>query len=929
MSKRTVLDATKTVVVIGNGMVGQRFVELCADELAAGDDDVEIVSLCEERLAAYNRVKLTSWFETRDANKLSMVGEYEGTDGEGEFYASRKGEGKVRVRVGALATSIDTVAKEVIVGDERVPYDAAVLATGSYPFVPPINGSKLDGVFVYRTIDDLEALVAYQLKHDVKKAAVIGGGLLGLEAAKALHDLGMKTSILEYAPILMARQIDAGGHAALTSMVEELGLDVMCSARTKEFLGDENGNVRGISFDTEGWETLDCGIIVVSAGIRPRDEVARKSEGVTVHERGGVLVDDQLRTTAENVFAIGEVALHRGMIYGLVAPGYDMAKMAAQNVVDALRGVEPSQTFEGADLSTKLKLLGCDVASFGDASVTDATSALVWDDTVNRIYRKLVFSKEPGARKLLGGILVGDAGDYSDLLKLYKDGDDCSATASSLLAPPSAAKPGAVSGEVDEATLLKKQICSCNDVAVGAIVDAIAADPAISLAALKKLTTAGTGCGGCEPDVKKILAAELTKLGMVVDNRLCEHFSHSRPELVALVKTGDQRSFPEVIAAHGSGHDGCEVCKPAVASILASLYNEAVLGDDRASLQDTNDRSLANMQRGGSYSVVPRIPAGEITPAALMAIAEVAADYKLYTKVTGAQRIDLFGAAKADLPSIWAKLGEAGLESGHAYGKSLRTVKSCVGSSWCRYGVQNSVDFAVTVETRYKGLRSPHKLKSGVSGCTRECAEAASKDFGMIATELGYDIYVCGNGGASPRLGVQLAVGVDEATTLKLLDRFLMYYILTAERLERTARWFERLGPNDETRTAALKAVVIDDSLGLNAEFEQRMDDIVLHKKVASSHTIIPNTSPPKSHFLSVKKINLERATNACVCRSNVPFWILAPTRARSGPWRVPQNHLSIRAGRQLLGRVGRRGERPRARRQVQAVRQHGRDAGR
>ena len=303
-------------------MVGQRFVELCADKLeaAGAGDDVEIVSFCEERLAAYNRVKLTSWFETRDANDISLVGDY-GADGRGAWYEDPARANCV-VRVGDAADSIDVDGKTVGCGSERVPYDYAVLATGSYPFVPPIPGRDLGGVFVYRTVDDLEALVAYQAAHGVTAAAVIGGGLLGLEAAKALHDLGMKTHILEFADILMCRQIDAGGHGALVEMVEDLGLEVHCGARTAAFEdGGGDGRVSRVTFSNDGWDPLDVGVVVVSAGIRPRDDVARGA--VDVHERGGVLVDDALRTSDPAVFAVGEVALHAGAIYGLVAPGVE------------------------------------------------------------------------------------------------------------------------------------------------------------------------------------------------------------------------------------------------------------------------------------------------------------------------------------------------------------------------------------------------------------------------------------------------------------------------------------------------------------------------------------------------------------------------------------------------------------------------------
>ncbi|KAJ8606625.1 hypothetical protein CTAYLR_008381 [Chrysophaeum taylorii] len=814
----------KRVVVIGNGMVGQRFVELCAEKAAAKEADVEIVSFCEERLAAYNRVRLTSWFETRDANALSLVGEY-AEDGQGEWYRER--EDSVTVRVGEKAEKLDLEKKTAVsTSGDVMPYDVAVLATGSYPFVPPIEGKDLKGVFVYRTIDDLEALVAYQKAHGIERAAVIGGGLLGLEAAKALHDLGLATSILEYAPILMCRQIDQGGHDALLSKVEALGLEVKCNARVAEFLGDDQGVVAGVRYSNDGWDDDRVGIVVISAGIRPRDEVAKQS-GIETHERGGVIVDDALRTSDPSVYAIGEVALHAGKIYGLVAPGYSMAEIAAENIINQLAGVDDSAPrFEGADMSTKLKLLGCDVASFGNIKESDDTTALVWNDPVADIYRKLLFNKADN--RLEGGILVGDASDYSELHALQKSGDSVSQPAT-LLAPRSALASSSSSSSqsgADEAPT--KQICSCNDVSRGALVAACSElGPSATYAELKAMTRAGSGCGGCEPDVKKILSAELEKMGAAVKNHICEHFEYSRPELMALVNSGNLQSFEEALAAHGKGTDGCEICKPAVASMLASLHNEVILTDGRMALQDTNDRSLANMQRGGSYSVVPRVPGGEITPEGLVAMGEVAAKYGLYSKITGAQRIDLFGAAKHQLPDIWEDLGKAGFESGHAYGKALRTVKSCVGSSWCRYGVQNSVDFAIVVENRYKGLRAPHKLKSAVSGCIRECAEASSKDFAMIATDAGYDLYLCGNGGANPRHGVLFASGIDEETVLKYLDRFLMYYCLTGERLERTARWFERLGPNDEVRLQALQDVIIHDKLGLNAEFEARMQHIV------------------------------------------------------------------------------------------------------
>ena len=517
--------------------------------------------------------------------------------------------------------------------------------------------------------------------------------------------------------------------------------------------------------------------------------------------------------------------------------GYVHAGVAAQCVADdlgiqSITGDVPA--FTGADMSTKLKLLGCDVASFGvnqPAPDDEDVTEMVWNDPVGGVYRKLIFNK--AGNKLRGGILVGDAGDYAMLHKLaMTDEMDLPENPGSLLTPPSASMAEPV--EMGVSSDPNSQICSCNDITRGQITDVIhelGVDGA-TLGAVKKCSNAGTGCGGCEPDVKSILKQELENMGGSLSNNLCEHFDYARPELMALIRTDSDPtsvdSFEKVLAKHGHG-DGCEVCKPAVGSMLASLYNGIIIDDGRNALQDTNDRAMANMQRGGTYSVVPRVPGGELTPDQLIAMGEVAKKYNLYTKVTGAQRVDLFGASKHELPDIWEELGNAGLESGHAYGKALRTVKSCVGSTWCRYGVQDSVSFAVRVENRYKGVRSPHKMKSGVSGCTRECAEAVGKDFGMIATENGYNLYLGGNGGANPVHAQLFATDLDEDTVLKYLDRYIMYYILTADRLERTAPWQAKLpsGKNGGGPIEHLKEVIIEDSLGIVDELDKRMQHLV------------------------------------------------------------------------------------------------------
>mmetsp|Transcript_30178 Transcript_30178/g.55734 ORF Transcript_30178/g.55734 Transcript_30178/m.55734 type:complete len:1099 (+) Transcript_30178:327-3623(+) len=841
LQKTTQLHATngdkKRVVVIGNGMVGQRFMENLLD--LDTSKKCTISTFCEEPRAAYNRVKLTSYFETRDPSALSMTSEFDG-EGRTPWYE----ENNVELLLNDKAVSIDTEEK-VITGasGKKVDYDVAVFATGSYPFVPPIPGKQRPGVFVYRTIEDLEAMLAYVKENNVKSAAVIGGGLLGLEAAKAVADMQVESHIIEFANILMCRQIDQGGHDALVGVIEDMGLQIHCGARTESFVGTDGSTdadnmtpVSALRFSNEDWDDLPVQMVVVSAGIKPRDELAQNTN-IAIGERGGIIVDEQLKTSADGIYAIGEIALYNNFIYGLILPGYEMAGVCAKTVAEKELGIKldlaDEPAFTGADLSTKLKLLGCDVASFGEnqppADDLDVSN-LVWNDPLGGIYRKLIFNK--AGTKLRGGILVGDASDYTKLHALAMKGGELPENPAMLLAPASAR------GEVQEEEKLSEdpntQICSCNDVTRGDITNTIIelGVEGATLKEVKACSKAGTGCGGCEGDVKTILAQELEKLGGSLSNNLCEHFQYSRPELMALVRTDADPtsvdSFGKILAKHGHG-DGCEICKPTVGSILASIYNGIVLDDGRDALQETNDRALANMQRGGSYSVVPRVPGGEITPEQLIQMGETAMKYGLYTKVTGAQRIDLFGASKYQLPDIWEELGTVGLESGLAYGKGLRTVKSCVGTTWCRYGVQDAVGFAVRVENRYKGIRSPHKLKSAVSGCVRECAEAQGKDFGMIATENGYNLYLGGNGGVNPVHAQLFATDIDEDTVIKYVDRYLMYYILTADRLERTAPWQAKLpsGKNGGGPIGHLKEVILEDSLGICEELDTRMQHLV------------------------------------------------------------------------------------------------------
>jgi nitrite reductase (NADH) large subunit len=784
----------KRIVVVGNGMVGHHFVERLIE--AGGAHQITV--FCEERRPAYDRVGLTSFFTGKSAADLSLVapGQYEAAG--------------VELLVGDQAIAVDRAARTVVSASGKVvPYDQLVFATGSVPFVPPIPGRETKGCFVYRTLDDLENIRDWA-GHS-KVGVVVGGGLLGLEAANALKQLGLETHVVEFAPRLMALQLDEVGGALLRSKIEALGVNVHTGKSTTA-IESADGRIARMRF-SDGTE-LETDMLVFSAGIRPRDDLARAC-GLEMGERGGIVVDDQCRTSDENVFAIGECALHRGRTYGLVAPGYHMAKVAAGAVAN--HGETGEARFTGFELSAKLKLLGVDVASFGDAFAATG-AAVTWFDAIKGVYKKLVLSADK--KLLIGGILVGDASQYGQLLQLQQNKVALPPDLEDLVLPPrSGSRPAGLGVDSLPETAT---ICSCLNVTKGAICGAIDGQKLTAVTQVKACTRAGTGCGSCVPLIGELLSKQLKRAGVTVTNFVCEHFQHSRQELHHLVRLHQIKSFEALLERHGKGA-GCEICKPAVASILASAWNEHILDKKHLPLQDTNDRFLANIQRDGTYSVVPRVPAGEITPDQLIAIGQVAKKHGLYTKITGGQRVDLFGARVEQLPEIWRELIDAGFESGHAYGKALRTVKSCVGSTWCRYGVQDSVSFAIRLENRYKGLRSPHKLKSAVSGCARECAEAQGKDFGVIATEKGYNLYLCGNGGMKPQHAQLFATDLDEDTLIKYVDRFLMFYIRTADRLQRTANWFNQL----EGGMDYLRKVIIDDSLGICAELEADMARVV------------------------------------------------------------------------------------------------------
>ena len=787
------------VIVVGNGMVGYKFCEKFVAQ--AESKDFKITVFGEEPRPAYDRVHLSEFFENQDAKALEMA--------PAEWYA----EHNVDLITGERVADINRSSKTITTAKDReFSYDYLVLATGSSPFVPPIKGVEKEGVFVYRTIEDLEDMLAYAAKINAEKsdgrAAILGGGLLGLEAGKAVLDMGLEPHVVEFASKLMPRQLDSRSSQVLQLKLESIGLNIHLSKATNQILGD--GKITAMEFGED--DVLDVDMLIVSAGIRPRDELARAC-GLEVGVRGGVVVDNTMKTSDAHIYAIGEIALYNQMIYGLVAPGYDMADVAVQQIIGNTDKLMPADI----DMSTKLKLIGVDVASFGEPFMPASKGhSIIFENKTQHLYKRINVSHD--GKKLLGGILVGDAADYSMLHQVYLNGMAIPEDPAQLILPTS--EGGALLGDVmdlpDEA-----QICSCESVTKGQICGVIESGEATDLGSVVSCTKAGTGCGGCKPMVADLTNATLKSLGIEVKDSVCEHFDYNRQDLYKIIEVKGYTTFNEVLDNHGNGGHGCELCKPLIASLMATIHADTA--NKEYAIQDSNDRFLANIQRNGTYSVVPRVPGGEITPDKLIALGQIAKKYDLYTKVTGGVRIDLFGATLNQLPLIWKELISHGFESGHAYGKSLRTVKTCVGSTWCRYGMDESVSFGIELENRYRGIRAPHKIKGGVSGCIRECAEARGKDFGLIAVEGGWNLYVGGNGGANPRHAELFAEQIDNATVIKYLDRYLMFYMRTAKPLQRTAAWQERL----EGGLDYLKEVIIEDKLGIAEDLEKEMQTLV------------------------------------------------------------------------------------------------------
>ena len=795
----TPLPPGTRIVVIGGGMTGHRFAARMQSQDPTGDWTLTVIG--EETQQPYDRVHLSDWFGHRRAEMLAL---------DTGVWA----DPRITLVTGDAAESLDRSAHTVTCASGTVhEYDRLVLATGSWAWAPRAEGKDLPGTFSYRTVDDVESLAAWvaergeALGREVR-GVVVGGGVLGLEAAAALQDLGAHSTVVEFADRLMAVQLDDGGGEMLRLLIQDKGIEVRTGVGATAFRPAEDGAI-GTAELTDGSE-LPADVVVFSTGIRPRDRIGREA-GLAVGERGGIVVGESCQTSDPDIWAIGECASFDGVCAGLIAPGNDMADVVADRFLGGTR------THQRGEDGTKLKGVGVDAAAFGDVNaMTPDALEVSFVDPVHRQYRKLVMSDD--ATTLLGGVFVGDIALYSQLRPMT--GRALGADPSAVIAPEGGGDALAGAEMPDDAV-----ICSCNNVSAGTVRHAVNEQGCHTIGAIKECTTAGTVCGSCVPSLTKLLNQELAKSGIEVSRALCEHFDHSRAELYRLVEEGGQETFTEVVAAHGTGAGrGCAVCRPTVASILSSLgalsgKRHSPVGRQLGSLQDTNDHVMANIQKDGTYSVIPAMPAGEVTPEKLLVFAQVAKDYGLYVKVNGAQRIGMFGARLEQLPEIWERLVEAGFESGHAYGKSLRMVKSCLGTNWCRYGVGDSTAMASHLERRYRGLRSPHKIKIGVSGCARECAEAQAKDVGVIATHRGWNLYVGGNGGAQPAHAQLLVEDLDDETLQRCIDRFLILYIREADKLQRTARWVEEYpGGIDE-----LRRVIVEDSLGIGEELEAAM----------------------------------------------------------------------------------------------------------
>lgn len=742
------------LVVVGNGMAGVA----CVEQILKHTRKFEITIFGDETHVNYNRILLSSVLageKPADEILLNSLDWYK--------------RNQIQLRLGARITSIDMNRKTVTGDDGSVtPFDKLLLATGSSPVIPSLDWIKKQGVYVFRTLDDTRDLMACA---DVgKKAVVIGGGLLGLEAARGLQMQGCDVTVVHLMDTLMERQLDQTGGSYLKAKMECLGVRVLLNKNTTRLLGEQKAE--GIEFkDGSG---IPADLVVIAAGIHPNTELGRAA-GLDV--KRGIVVNDYMETSHPDIFAVGECVQHRGICYGLVAPLFEQGKVLAATITG-----NKGPMFAGAAPAAKLKIMGVDVFSAGDIREdATGTDAIRYEDPALGIYKKLIVRDN----KLIGAILVGDTSDSHRYMEWLQSGKDLARLRKQLLFPAPSPDAGLDVAQIPDS----ETVCGCMGVTKGTIIDAVHQKGVSTLAQLKECTRASTGCGSCTSLCEQLLRAVAPEFEEEAKRTLCKCVPYSEENLREILRSQKLRSVQEVLEIYGNGQ-GCEICKPALAYMMDMIWCGD--HDEDRSARFINDRVHANIQKDGTFSVVPRMRGGVTSSAELRKIADVADKYKVrMVKVTGSQRIDLLGIAKADLPKAWADLG---MPSGQAYTKGVRMVKTCVGTDFCRFGVQDSTSAGIELERRLEHLFTPHKVKMGAVGCPRNCAEATVKDIGLIGQEGSWQVVVGGAAGKKVRKADLLTTVETSDAALEAACVFFQYYREHANYLERTYDFIERVG---------------------------------------------------------------------------------------------------------------------------------------
>ncbi|RBW68975.1 nitrite reductase large subunit NirB [Bacillus taeanensis] len=749
----------RKLVLVGNGMAGVR----CIEEILKIDKEAfEITIFGSEPHPNYNRILLSTVLQGDTSIDDIVINDW-------NWYK----ENNITLYTGETVTKIDSEKKVLYTNKDReVEYDDVILATGSNPFILPLPGADKKGVTAFRDIKDCETMLDASKKYP--KAVVIGGGLLGLEAARGLLNLGMKVDVVHIMDAIMERQLDRTASKMLEEELKKQGMNFLLEKQSAEILGEDR--VTGLRFK-DGTE-VEADLIVMAVGIRPNVQLAQDS-GITVNR--GIVVNDYMETETPHVYAVGECAEHREIVYGLVAPLYDQGKALAQKIL----GIDGPK-YEGSILSTQLKVSGVDVFSAGQFGEDETTKTIKVFDDFEGVYKKVVVRDN----KIIGGVLFGDTSDGPRLLSMINEQKDISGMDRvSILQAPGEAK--AESPVIAMAN--SENVCGCNGVTKGAIIEAIQNEGLTTVDQVKDCTSASRSCGGCKPLVADLLEYTLGDAFDAASQKesICGCTDLTREEVVAEIREKDLTFTKEVMNVLGwKNEEGCSKCRPALNYYLGMIHPTKY--EDEEESRFVNERMHANIQKDGTYSVVPRMYGGVTNADDLRTIANVADKYNVpMIKLTGGQRIDLLGIKKEDLPSVWADLG---MNSGSAYGKSLRTVKTCVGEQFCRFGTQDSTGLGIKLEKKFEFLNTPHKVKMSASACPRNCAESGIKDFGVVGVDGGWELYVGGNGGTDLRGGDLLCTVKTDEEVIEMCSAYLQYYRETADYLERTSKWLERVG---------------------------------------------------------------------------------------------------------------------------------------